>query len=89
MPSIATFYGIVVRMYFFDTKQHSKPHIHVQHGEHSAVFNIENASLPAGFILRRQSRPIQAWIELRREELLADWNLATNGAKLFQIEPLR
>ncbi len=89
MPVIATFYGIVVRMYFFDTKQHSKPHVHVQHGEHAAVFSIENASLLAGFMPRKQSRLIQAWIELRREELMADWNLALNGARLFQIEPLR
>ena len=37
----------------------------------------------------RQLRLIQAWIEIHREELLADWELCLNGEKPFQIEPLK
>jgi hypothetical protein len=89
MPVISMFSGIIVRMYFFDTKQHAKPHIHAEYGEFTAVFAIEDSSLPGGSLPPRQTRLIQAWIELRREDLAADWILAANGATLLAVEPLR
>lgn len=89
MPVICSFYGIVIRMYYFDTQQHSKPHIHAEYGEFSAVFSIEEGSMLAGELPARQQRLVQAWIELRKEDLMADWNLATRGATIFNIEPLR
>ncbi|QTQ32645.1 putative protein DUf4160 [Aromatoleum bremense] len=36
-----------------------------------------------------KARLVQAWIEIHRESLLADWELAVNGEKPFAIEPLR
>ncbi len=27
-----------------------------------------------------------AWIKIRKEELMADWNLAVNGQKIFTIK---
>jgi hypothetical protein len=32
---------------------------------------------------------VQAWIEIHRDELMADWKLAVLGEPLFKIEPLR
>jgi len=32
---------------------------------------------------------VQAWMEIHREELLADWELAAQGQPVFKIEPLR
>jgi hypothetical protein len=43
----------------------------------------------AGHSRKRQTRMIQAWIEIHREELPADWALFQNGEKPFQIEPLK
>jgi len=40
--------------------------------------------LPAG-----KARLVQAWIEIHREELIADWTLAANGEEVFKIEPLK
>jgi hypothetical protein len=37
MPTISTFYGLIVRMYHFDDKRHSRAHIHVYYNEYSAV----------------------------------------------------
>jgi hypothetical protein len=37
----------------------------------------------------KQLRLIQAWIEIHRDELLADWDHCQNGEKPFQIEPLK
>ena len=89
MPVISIFSGVVIRMYYFDTSQHSVPHIHAQYAEDSAVFSIEDGNVLAGSLPPRQTRLVQAWIELRRESLAADWILAVNGATLSAIEPLR
>jgi hypothetical protein len=32
---------------------------------------------------------VQAWIEIHREELLMDWELALAGDKPFRIPPLQ
>ena len=32
---------------------------------------------------------IAAWIEIHRDELIADWSLAARKEPLFKIEPLR
>lgn len=36
-----------------------------------------------------KTRLVQAWIEIHRESLLADWDLAVNGQAPFPIDPLR
>ena len=42
----------------------------------------------AGELPRAKERLVVAWIELRREDLMADWDLATRGDELFRIAPL-
>ncbi|APB34278.1 hypothetical protein GlitD10_1952 [Gloeomargarita lithophora Alchichica-D10] len=37
---------------------------------------------------RKQLRLVQAWIELRQDELSADWELAVNGETPYKIMPL-
>lgn len=32
---------------------------------------------------------VQAWIELHKEELVANWKLLSEDEEFFQIEPLR
>lgn len=83
------FYGIIVRMFYFDTDKHKAPHIHVQYGDQNAVISI-----PAGIVLNGKIKPaklrlIQAWIEIHRDDLMADWKLAVDGQKVFKIQPLR
>jgi hypothetical protein len=40
MQVISMFYGLIVSMYYLDTKQHNLPHIHVKYGESEAVYVI-------------------------------------------------
>lgn len=37
----------------------------------------------------RQLSMVQAWIEMHREDLRADWELAVDGQIPFPIDPLR
>lgn len=32
---------------------------------------------------------VQAWIEIHKDELIANWELAINGQQVFKIEPLK
>ena len=48
MPTISSFYGILIRMYFFDAEQHHLPHIHAQYQGQQAQFAIDSGELLAG-----------------------------------------
>ncbi len=89
MPVISMFYGIIVQMFFYDTDKHKMPHIHVRYGEFKASINIDTAEIIAGDFPKRQLRLVQAWIEIHRDELIADWDLAVEGEQIFKIEPLK
>jgi hypothetical protein len=82
------FYGILVRMYLLDTQHHNLPHLHARYAEFEASINLADGEILAGELPRKQLRLVQAWIELHREELTADWLLATSGQMPFRIPPL-
>ena len=83
------FYGIIVQLFFFDNDQHHKPHIHIRYSEFKASIDIETGEILDGKIPQRQLRLIQAWIEIHRDELMANWILAVEGSTPFKIEPLK
>ncbi|OGO35774.1 MAG: hypothetical protein A2147_07920 [Chloroflexi bacterium RBG_16_57_8] len=89
MPVISMFYGVIVQLFFFDTDRHKKPHIHVRYAELSAAVDIQTGELLEGEFPLRQRRLVQAWIEIHRDELMADWDLAVQGHAPFKIEPLK
>ncbi len=37
MPTISMFYGILIRMFFYDTNKHHVPHIHAEYQGQVAV----------------------------------------------------
>ena len=45
--------------------------------------------LLAGKLPSGKMRLVQAWIEIHRDELMADWRLAVNGEEVFKIDPLK
>ena len=88
MPVLSMFYGIVVYMYFYDNKQHQIPHFHVEYGEQTAVVSIEDGAVLVGGLQSNKMKLVEAWLEIHREELLADWNLAVRGIPPEKIRPL-
>ncbi len=48
MPILSMFYGIIIRMYFADNKQHHIAHIHAECSEDRAVFSIVDGTMLAG-----------------------------------------
>jgi len=89
MPVISMFYGLIVSMYYLDTKQHNLPHIHVKYGELEGVYQIPDGILLTGNLPLAKEKLVQAWIEIHKEDLIADWQLAVTGNKVFRIDPLK
>ncbi len=89
MPVIAMFYGIIVRMFYYDNKEHKLPHIHVEFSGEHAVLSIPDGYVLTGNFPANKLKLVQAWIELHQDELMADWTLALEGKTLFKIESLR
>lgn len=83
------FYGVIVYLYFLDNRQHHVPHIHVKYQDQEAVVAIPDGQVLEGSIPGSKLRLVLAWIEIHREELMADWQLAVSGQPPFKIEPLR
>ena len=48
-----------------------------------------NGEVLAGELPSGKARLVQAWVEIHRDELQADWGLAVNGEEVFKIDPLR
>jgi hypothetical protein len=89
MPVISMFYGLIVAMYYLDTKQHNLPHIHVKYGEKEAVYQIPEGELLEGTLPSNKEKLIKAWIEIHKEDLMANWQLAVEGNRVFTIDPLK
>lgn len=89
MPVISMFYGIIVYLYFMDNRQHKSPHIHVKYQEYEVVVSIPEGDILEGNIPKSKMKLLQAWIELHKDELVANWELAVSGQQPYKIEPLR
>ena len=88
MPTISMFYGIIIRMYCAPD-EHNPPHIHVYYNEFVGVLNLNNCEFTESNLPRKQKKLAEAWAELHKDELMADWNLAQNGELPFSIDPLK
>lgn len=87
MPTISMFFGIIIRMYC-GKGEHNPPHFHVYYQDYKATFDINKCEMIEGSLPAKQKKLVEAWAELHKEELVADWNLAINGELPFKIGPL-
>jgi hypothetical protein len=83
------FFGILVSIFYRDNEQHHAPHVHARYQGNKASIAIEDGRILAGDLPCRQLRMVQVWIDIHRDELLADWELAVNGDEPFRIAPLQ
>jgi hypothetical protein len=88
MPVIPMFYGIIVRLFFHDNKKHNEPHIHAEHQGQVAVIAVNSGELLDGDIPPAKMKLVLAWLEIHKDELLADWKLAVEGQPVFKIDGL-
>jgi hypothetical protein len=89
MPTISLFYGIVISLYYFDNEKHHTPYIHAKYQDFSGVFDIESGEMIEGDLPKNKVKLTVAWMEIHKEDLMADWELAITGQPVFKIEPLK
>ncbi len=89
MPTISMFYGILVMMFFRDNNRHHLPHIHVRYQGSEAAISLEDGNILEGSLPPKQLKMVQVWIDIHKEDLLLDWELAVNGDTPFRISPLQ
>jgi hypothetical protein len=72
VPVISRFLGIAIPMLFRD---HDPPHFHATYGEFEISVTIRDG-LVTGEFPRRARAHVLEWLDLHREELLANWERA-------------
>lgn len=85
MPTICTFYGILIQMYWDD---HAPPHFHALYAEHEALINIQTLEVLEGKLPRRALSLVLEWAQQHRGELLEDWQLCARNQAPKKIRPL-
>ena len=85
MPTVSTFYGILIRMFFND---HPPPHFHARYGEFEATVEIDTLEVLEGQLPRRALNLVREWAMMHREELLEDWHFCRENTAPTKIEPL-
>ena len=88
MPVLSVFYGIIIRMYKEISGKHHKSHIHVEYSGDKVVIALDGEILE-GSIPKSKMKLVEAWIEIHRDDLEANWKLLSNGEEYFKIEPLK
>jgi hypothetical protein len=85
MPTISTFYGIMIRMYWND---HAPPHFHAVYGEDEAKLDIRTLEVIEGWLPNRALALVVEWAQQHQTELVEDWNLCSNNQPAKKITPL-
>ena len=84
MPEISRFYGITITMNYND---HNPPHFHAIYQDYEISIDIKtgvvNGSMP-----KRALKMIFEWLDIHKDELLEDWQLAQDRKTLLKIPPL-
>jgi hypothetical protein len=70
MPTISSFYGILIQMFWRD---HAPPHFHALYAEHEAQIDICTLEVIEGDLPRRALALVLEWAMEHRSELMEDW----------------
>ena len=89
MATLSMFFGIIIKMYKERGGRHSRAHIHAQHADKTASFDLETSEILAGEMDKDDVDKINGWMSIHREELFANWKLLEEEGTYFKIEPLR
>ncbi len=85
MPTISTFYGILIQMFWSD---HAPPHFHALYAEHEVLIDIRTLDILEGEMPRRALALILEWAQEHRAELMEDWELCVRNQQPNKIRPL-
>jgi predicted O-linked N-acetylglucosamine transferase (SPINDLY family) len=85
---LSLFYGIVIRMKYAPEAT-SPPHIHADFQGTSALITLDSCEMTQSSLPTKQERLAIAWVEIHREDLLANWALVNAGQAPVVIDGLK
>ena len=88
MPILSLFYGIIVRMQRESMAKHHKPHIHAEYSGDEIVIALDGEILE-GSMPKNKLKLLEAWMEIQKDDLAANWKLLSAGEQFFRIDTLK
>ena len=85
MPTISTFYGIRIQIFW---REHGPPHFHALYAEHEALIDIRTLEVMQGSLPKRALALVLEWALEHPAELMEDWDLCTRMQTPKKIAPL-
>ena len=61
---------------------------HVEYSGQEAVIGLDGTVLE-GKLPKSQMKLVDAWMEIHKDDLAANWTLLSNGEQFFRIDPLK
>ena len=83
MPTIAIFFGIIVRMWHDD---HPPPHIHVEYQGFEALVRIDTGLVSEGRLPPKVASIVRDWCLNHQQELQDNWQKAQKFEPLNRIQ---
>ena len=84
MPEISRFLGIIIYMNWAD---HPAPHFHAKYGEFEITVEIQSG-IVTGKFPKRALRCVLEWLDINKDAIQTDWDLAQLRKPLNPIAPL-
>ena len=84
MPEISRFLVIIIYMLY---DEHNPPHFHAEYGEYKISVGIKTGIVEGKFP-KRALNAVLEWLEIYKDQLLENWELASNHQQLKKIPPL-
>ncbi len=94
MAAISLFHGIIIRMPE-DPRADAAPYFTASctdletQADFEARVDIKLAEVVAGNLPEKQTYLVEAWGEIHREDLMANWKLMQEHEEPFRLDPLR
>lgn len=85
MPTISTFFGIIIQMFW---REHAPPHFHAIYAEFEVEIDIRTLEVLRGQLPKRALALVLEWAAEHRAELMEDWNLCQSKQLPKKIQPL-
>lgn len=85
MPIIATFFGIVIRMYY---REHEPRHFHAEFQAQAGKFDFDGVQIVGNITSRNALELIRKWAVLNKAALDANWSKIKASEPLNRIPPL-
>jgi hypothetical protein len=75
MPSISSFYGIKIFIYWNEQSKHNLPHFHAYYGEYEATYTLDGQRI-VGIMPKTANKLINKWALENTELIEYAWNQA-------------